>query len=608
MLRAVLARWFEVLVPRIMVARAVEVLAATGKVELDPAGDRGAPLAFEKLREELEGFRRMRRNYASHWPEPVTRTDGRDRMLERILARALKTLAQWEEQAAPLIREAETLNRDQAELDALADLLEHLAGEPIDFGRLTRTRSELSSAVFVLAAESETPKEARAILYRRVDTPGHTYLLTLGRPDAIGKLEDALGGRRARLLRLPQWLEGDPERALEIVGDRRSRLQSRLEEGARQLDALNQALDMARTLGDLVRVEWMAEHLEGINVGGYFAQITGWTSDREGGDSLRRALADAGIPAVLHMPGDPADRIPPTINRNPFWARPFEIFGSLLGTPGRDEAEPSILVALIAPLLFGYMFGDVGQGLVIMSAGFILRRRWPMFGMLISGGLVSVFFGLMFGSVFAMEGLIPPLWVNPMAAPIPVMVAPLFGGGTLILLSMLLNAVTHQWQGKFPEWLADEAGLAVFYLSALVAVIQPWALVPAALGLAWQVAGGAWVRRRHRGAALAHGLATLPERLMQLAVNTLSFVRVGAFALAHAGLGQAAASLSDAAQSTLVAGLVLVLGNALILLIEGIVVSVQTTRLVLFEFFIRFFRTAGRPFTPLSLPAVSSST
>jgi V/A-type H+-transporting ATPase subunit I len=92
------------------------------------------------------------------------------------------------------------------------------------------------------------------------------------------------------------------------------------------------------------------------------------------------------------------------------------------------------------------------------------------------------------------------------------------------------------------------------------------------------------------------------ETVLQLLVNTISFVRVGAFALAHAGLSAAVVGMVDAVQSTTGKAAVFVLGNALVIGLEGLVVGVQTTRLVLFEFFIRFLRSSGRRFVPLPSP------
>jgi V/A-type H+/Na+-transporting ATPase subunit I len=87
-------------------------------------------------------------------------------------------------------------------------------------------------------------------------------------------------------------------------------------------------------------------------------------------------------------------------------------------------------------------------------------------------------------------------------------------------------------------------------------------------------------------------------------VNTLSFVRVGAFALAHAGLSTAVVGIADASGPAYWP--VLLIGNVAIIALEGLVVGIQTTRLILFEFFIRFLTAQGRPFEPLSPPSPTS--
>ncbi|HSB99729.1 MAG TPA: hypothetical protein VLE45_07425, partial [Burkholderiaceae bacterium] len=94
----------------------------------------------------------------------------------------------------------------------------------------------------------------------------------------------------------------------------------------------------------------------------------------------------------------------------------------------------------------------------------------------------------------------------------------------------------------------------------------------------------------------------LVEKTLQILINTLSFARVGAFALAHAGLSSAVIALMQAADSLWLRALVLVLGNAVVIVLEVTVVSIQTTRLVLFEFFARFMQAQGRAFRPLPAP------
>ena len=112
--------------------------------------------------------------------------------------------------------------------------------------------------------------------------------------------------------------------------------------------------------------------------------------------------------------------------------------------------------------------------------------------------------------------------------------------------------------------------------------------------------GHAWHARRL--AAAAKAAAELVERLLQILINTLSFARVGAFALAHAGLSSAIVALMNAGDSLVAKALVLVIGNVIVLVLETMIVSIQTTRLVLFEFFTRFLTAEGRIFHPLPAP------
>ena len=140
------------------------------------------------------------------------------------------------------------------------------------------------------------------------------------------------------------------------------------------------------------------------------------------------------------------------------------------------------------------------------------------------------------------------------------------------------------------------------YAGLLAAFREPLAAWLIPVGAAWFIAGAALAAPQPRLAALGTAIQEYVEVVLQLFVNTISFVRVGAFALAHAGLSAAVIGMADATGSLSARLVVLVLGNALIIGLEGLVVSIQTTRLVLFEFFIRFLRASGRRFLPLPGP------
>jgi V/A-type H+-transporting ATPase subunit I len=177
---------------------------------------------------------------------------------------------------------------------------------------------------------------------------------------------------------------------------------------------------------------------------------------------------------------------------------------------------------------------------------------------------------------------------------------PLYGGAILLTLGLLLNALEAHWRGELRGWFCSELWLAVVYAAILIGVAHPRAFLAAAAAAAAFCLGRAFTARKATEALGA--IAELVERTLQILINTLSFVRLGAFALAHAGLSSAIVALMDAAAADVVKALVLVVGNLIVLVLEGMVVSIQTTRLVLFEFFTRFLVAQGRVFRPLPAP------
>jgi len=328
-----------------------------------------------------------------------------------------------------------------------------------------------------------------------------------------------------------------------------------------------------------------------------YARITGWTSDPAG---LASCIERARARAVVHFPEAPETLQAPLILRNPGWIQPFEIFARLVGMPGRFSADPSGLLVFVAPILFGYMFGDVIQGLVLIVIGLALQWRWPMLRLLVAGGLAAMLFGFVFGAAGGIHGAVPALWVDPLDDPLPVLLVPIAFGGALLTLGLALTGLAAYWRGKLGDWLRCDAGFVAVYVGVLLALVHPAGQVLAAAGLAIHVLGR--LRRERRIGSVFASIGELIEKLAQISINTLSFVRVGAFALAHAGLSSALASLVNAADSSVTYVLLLVAGNAVIIVIEVLVASIQTTRLVLFEFFTRFFETTGREFHPSPPP------
>lgn len=603
MFRTVPARWFEELIAKPMLARAVEVLAETGKVEFEFEETEDPALEFPELRSELAPYHDVVRAFGDYLPRPsVPRAVATER-LEAAIRRNLARLEEWRASVSPLVKDIETLAREHWQVKELLAFLSLVDEGQLDLTALQEAAPTLEARLFVLPAGTPTPATAERILHLRVESDNGTFLLVLGTPEARDAAERALSGLDGRTILMPEWMTGAIGEAMKQARECASALERKLGELKQRLRSISADRNIPGVLGELRRLDWLVDTLEGVPVGDYFAHLTGWTSDEEG-VQLRRALERAGLPAVLSLRNvPPGERTPPTLLRNPAWVRPFEFFEGLMGTPAHTEAESSPLIAVIAPLLFGYMFGDVGHGIVILAIGLTLRRLWPPAAMFISGGVSSIVFGFLYGSVFTFEHIIPPLWLHPLEEPLVTLFVPLLFGGVLIVTGMVLNGFGHFWERRFGYWLRSEAGILAAYLSLACSILvgEQYAMGVLA-GVVWHVLGSLYSYRDEGASAIGSAIGDLFEYIMQLVVNTVSFVRVGAFALAHAGLGAAVFSLSASSESLVVIALVLLLGNALIIGLEGLVVSVQTTRLLLFEFFIRFMKAGGRPFRPMMPP------
>jgi V/A-type H+-transporting ATPase subunit I len=606
MIRPEPARWFEIIVARDDAYIALEALAAAGCVEIEwhgapPAG------AAATVSELLKDYNALAQRYRPYWPPPATRLAADRRAPVDALAAALDTLRAWAAAAEEPIGALQRCQARLAELALAEAALRELADSRIDFAALAQASGGVVASVFALPAgvAIAVPDD---VLIRAADVQSERLLLAVGPPASIEAMARAVAEFNGRRARLPDWLQPTAADSLARVAQRRAQEAATADALRARIDALSAQFALPRALGDIARATWCFEHGGAIALGDpargqILARITGWTVDHA---RLIAAIEASGARALVGFPRPPLGARPPLVLRNPWWARPFEVFTRLIGMPAATGTDPSVLLAFVVPLLFGYMFGDVGQGLVLVAVGVALRNRLPVLRLLIPGGIAATAFGFVFGSVFALEHVIEPLWLLPLEHPLPVLVAPIAGGAALLALGLLLGLIEAIRQSQWADWLRTDLPVLVVYVGVLAGALDPIGWLLAAAGAAWSIAAGALHGGRLQ-AALA-GFGELIERSLQILINTVSFARVGAFALAHAGLASAVVALAAAAGNGVGQGLVLVLGNALIIAIEGLVVSIQTTRLILFEFFARFFRAEGREFRPLAPPPVTIAT
>jgi V/A-type H+-transporting ATPase subunit I len=599
MLRSASTRWFEVLCPRDESVRAVAELARTGAVQTEGRPHAAEDFPICHLAQGLAEYQALNARYGSYWQRGQLRSTPLVEPPDLVLRRALARVHAWRRDADSPIAILQASEEELARLKLLARILGRMSESSLDFALIGESGPVLGTFCAILPRDADPGLPDRVIPRVIPWEEGHCLLL-LGPQDEMKQARDRIKAVKGRIIERPPWLAGDAREALSRVSTHRELLSKRIVRLYAQLDSLSDDYDLEAVLGEVVWLDWFASHVGGLEVASqHLVWVTGWTDDLTG-CSLSRALDRSGTRALLRLAPPPAGVRPPQVLDNPAWLRPFEVFTRVMGVPDSDEADPTPVLAVVVPLLFGYMFGDVGQGMVLLAAGWWLRGRFQHARLLLAGGASAVLFGLLFGSLFACEDLIPALWLHPMHESLMVLLVPLAFAVLLLSLGQLLAGLGALRRGELWRWLLTDAGFLLLYLGLVALTSAAAPLWPALLGLFWYLLGSFLVSRRLLGAFAA--LAHLVESVLQLLVNTLSFARVGAFALAHGALSAALVTTAHATGSVLGAALIVVMGNLLIILLEGLVVSVQTTRLVLFEFFNRFLRGTGRVFQPLSPP------
>lgn len=329
----------------------------------------------------------------------------------------------------------------------------------------------------------------------------------------------------------------------------------------------------------------------------------------------------------------------PVLLRHPRLLRPFEMLVATYGLPSYQELEPTLFVALSYVVMFGMMFGDGGHGMVLGLAGFIAlltgrSRKVRDFGvLLLFGGLSSTVFGIVYGSYFGIEELKKyALWHDPLEGnPIGLMYGAISLGIGVISLGLILNIINRFRRGDVIGALLDKFGVVglLFYWGALVllvkgAVVRSLGLMSPAIVvfllipiLGWSikeplehiVRGGTGKQNGETGGlagAIMESCVGAFEAILSYLANTISFVRLAAYAMSHAALLFAAFMVAAEVRSTPFGGslwslLIIILGNAIAIVLEGIIASVQALRLEYYEFFGKFFSGSGQPFEPFRL-------
>ncbi len=358
-------------------------------------------------------------------------------------------------------------------------------------------------------------------------------------------------------------------------------------------------------------------------------RIVGWIPEETYDRILPRLNEDSNV-VVVADEGDEAKTVPPTKLKNNFLFKPFESVVTMYGLPAYNEIDPTPIVAIIYCLMVGFMFGDVGQGLIFFLAGlFLLKKKSALGGIFTGGGLMAMVFGFMYGSIFSNEEILEPLFMNPMEnANITTMLVIGIGFGVVMMIAgMVLNIVNGIKAKDYGRVLLDRNGVAglVFYgviISIVVSLLfmgKVWAstavlaiciLIPFLI-IFFKHPIENFLKKKPLMPDGASGffietIFEMIDMLLSFASNTISFVRLSAFAINHVGLSMAFNILAQMSSSPVAQTIIMIVGNIAIIVLEGMVVGIQGLRLTYYELFSRFYKGDGIPYEPISVKAEKS--
>lgn len=407
------------------------------------------------------------------------------------------------------------------------------------------------------------------------------------------------------------------------IDEKQNQTNKRLDEINSQIEEINR--DYQDILGNIsysIEYEKKSDELKNnMAHGDSYFYLSGWVPESELNklESLEDKYDDT---IITTKDVDSVDEQPPTKLKNNKFVRPFEYMVNMYGAPNYDEIDPTPFFAITYMLLYGLMFGDLGQGLIFLALGFWLSKKNETFGAILKRiGISASIFGLMYGSFFGREDLIPALLIKPFDNIMTVLIASVVFGVTLMVISYIIGIYNKvHLQNNIEEGIFGKEGLAGLMMMSsfiiIVLAIVNVGPVPKNLGIvllilsivmmifkqpiARKIEGNKRLYDQAKGDYYLEGSFSVIEALLSVFSNLVSFTRVGAFAINHVGLYMAFEVMAKLVGGGIKGFIILVVGNIFIIALEGMIVGIQGLRLEFYEMFSKYYEGNGHLFRPIS--------
>lgn len=433
-------------------------------------------------------------------------------------------------------------------------------------------------------------------------------------------------------LNAPEGITGTVEQMLSQVEDHIISLSGDVENLLREIDINKKNNEiLLNKIYTAVKLEKRIYELEKeVTYGENVFVINAWTraSDK---DVIKKSLETVTDKFVMtHKSPEEINKavMPPTKLKNNIFSRPFEMIVRMYGLPSYYEIDPTPFLSITFFLMFGLMFGDIGQGLVYLLAGLLIMKKSRVAGQILERlGISSMIFGFMYGSLFGLEQAELPWLPSLIGKPLdpknimPILIMGVVFGVAVLTVSYAIGILNRLKKKNIEEGIFGKNGLMgyIFFISlvligvCLVKFINLPVWVPALTLLVsllimifkqpitHLVIGKKPLIHGSAGSYFTESIFEGIETILNALSNAISFIRIGAFALNHAGLFLAFLVMSEVTTNLALKILILVLGNILILTLEGLVVLIQCLRLEYYEMFSKYFDGDGVEYNPIKI-------
>ncbi len=523
----------------------------------------------------------------------------------------------WQ-QCAPCDEHLHKIEEELRELHHLEKSLEDFADLDVDLSLLQGEHEHLDIRIGTVPVEN-LPRLSDVLALSNhliVNTAGKgdtRRIVIAGRREDAPILDSVLQAAAFQPVVIPETFNDNPDAVLAHLHTRRQELDQQYQQLQSKIINWRSSnwRQMLRAHQMLTAAEPYVSLRDAVRTRGTLAVLQGWIPASRL-DEVEKKLRDSlWLPVQLESRKPLADELHlvPVPVRERGLLRPFAKLVEQYGVPRFGEFDPTILFAITFAGMFGMMFGDIGHGAVILLTGLLLHRKLQSFTYLfVLAGASAMLFGWLYGSIFGVEHWIHPLWIAPMSDPVYMLIVAFCWGVAYLTLGSVIAISNRLFSGDQIGALFGPGGLfsLILYLALLgglvnmaqgggfplLATIMIIITLILLAGYQWQSSDAAY------GERIFTTLIETFEIVNGYISSSLSFLRVAAFSLNHVALLLAVFTLANS-MDTIGHWVTLVLGNLFVIILEGIIVAIQTLRLEYYEGFSRYFYGDGTPFRPL---------